>query len=54
MSHMTQEKTDFVKVGDLLADAIERLFENVKHRKIEEFMEQIKNAKENGKQHKTV
>jgi uncharacterized membrane protein len=43
------DNTDFQKVGGLLADAVERLFERVKQRKIEEFMEKIKNAKENGK-----
>jgi len=44
-----EEEHDFQKVGDLLAGAVVRLFERVKQRKIEEFMEQIKNAKQNGK-----
>lgn len=51
---MKEPNTDFQKIGDLLADAVERLFERVKQRKIEEFLEDIKNAKENGKQNTTV
>ena len=42
---MKNEDSRFYKVSELLPDALNRLYETVKERKIKELLEKIKNEK---------